>query len=80
MNDAVDLDLRAPEAMSDVSAGRKRRQVQPFPAMHTGPTQESKDAAGFVLAVRPKPGEARRQFRPGCCILRAIHPQEIAVA
>ena len=54
VDDAVYLDLGAPEAVEDVLIRHQRGKVEPAPAVQADPAEQPQQAVGLVISVRPQ--------------------------
>jgi hypothetical protein len=73
VDDAVNLNFGAPEAMTNLSVRYKRRQIQPAPAVKTNAAKQTQNGVGLVFSVRPKLGNAGSELRIGRFIFLVSH-------
>jgi len=62
---SIDLDLRAPETMADVSSWDKFRKVQPPPVMESNTTELAQHNVRLMLPMRPQFGYLMGEFGVG---------------
>ena len=73
VNDSINLDPRAPEAMENVLVRCERCKVQPPPAVQTNTAQQAQHTVGLVFSMWPQSCDENRELGIGQRILRASH-------